>query len=162
MVHGRSTKTERPFKAANCRSRTYPPEKQKKSLSSLSNRLPDPAPNTSSPSASRFAQDTPWAAQGHLVAWDQFEVPFTANAAPKRETDNFPAIKLAEIPDHFVISNDAFSIAIDRGIRLNLFVQRGRQELLTAPLEPNYWRAPTDNDRGNGCRGGRAFGRSRL
>jgi len=25
----------------------------------------------------------------------------------------------------------------------------GGRELLTAPLEPNFWRAPTDNDRGN-------------
>jgi beta-galactosidase len=97
-----------------------------------------------------LAQDTPWAVRDHVVAWDQFEVPFTTSPAPARQTDNFPAVKLAEIPGELVISNDAFSIAIDRESGSISSYNVGGNEMLTAPLEPNYWRAPTDNDRGNG------------
>jgi len=97
----------------------------------------------------KLAQDTLWAPAGHIVAWDQFEMP-NATSAPDRKVDGLPAVKLAEIPDHFVISNDSFSVAIDRNSGSISSYNVGGKELLTAPLEPNFWRAPTDNDRGNG------------
>lgn len=100
--------------------------------------------------AFKLAEDTAWAPRGHVVAWDQFEVPFATSPAAERKVDSFAPVKLAEIPDHFVISNDAFSIAIDRESGSISSWNVGGKELLTAPLEPNYWRAPTDNDRGNG------------
>ena len=96
-----------------------------------------------------LAQDEPWAAKGHNVAWDQFQVPFQAAPAPSRPVENLAAIKLAEIPDSLVISNEAFSVAIDKKSGSISSYNVGGRELLTSPLEPNYWRAPTDNDRGN-------------
>ena len=96
-----------------------------------------------------LAQDEPWAAKGFNVAWDQLQVPFQAQPAPSRPVDNLAAIKLAEIPDSLVISNEAFSIAIDKKSGSISSYNVGGRELLTSPLEPNYWRAPTDNDRGN-------------
>ena len=97
----------------------------------------------------KLAKDAPWAPAGHLVAWDQFQLPSNQDSLPERKVDAFPALKLAEIPDHYVISNDEFSVAIDRESgSISSYNVRGK-ELLTAPLEPNYWRAPTDNDRGN-------------
>ena len=71
------------------------------------------------------------------------------NPAPSRQVDNLAAIKLAEIPDELVVSNEAFSIAIDHESGSISSYNVGGRELLTSPLEPNYWRAPTDNDRGN-------------
>jgi beta-galactosidase len=97
----------------------------------------------------KLAQDTLWAPRGHVVTWDQFELPSAGGHAAEDKT-HLPAVKLAEIPDHFVISNEAFSIAIDRESGSISSYNVGGRELLTAPLEPNYWRAPTDNDRGNG------------
>jgi beta-galactosidase len=96
-----------------------------------------------------LAQDEPWAPKGFNVAWDQFQVPFQAAPATSPQTDNLPAIKLAEIPDELVVSNDAFSIGIDKRSGSISSYNVGGRELLTYPLEPNYWRAPTDNDRGN-------------
>ena len=43
----------------------------------------------------------------------------------------------------------SFSIAIGTDSGSISSYNVGGRELLTAPLEPNYWRAPTDNDRGN-------------
>ena len=97
-----------------------------------------------------LAQDASWAAREHVVSWDQFEVPFNTNPAPSRQNDNLPAIKLAEIPDELVISNENFSVGISTRSGSISSYNVGGRELLTAALEPNYWRAPTDNDRGNG------------
>jgi len=97
----------------------------------------------------KLAQDTPWAPAGHLVTWDQFEFPSTGGSAPERKVESSSVLKLAEIPDHFVVSSDAFSIAIDRNSGSISSYNVGGKELLTAPIEPNFWRAPTDNDRGN-------------
>jgi beta-galactosidase len=97
----------------------------------------------------RLAKDTSWAPAGHVVAWDQFAVPFPVPQAPNDKIHS-ASVAIAEIPDHLVISNNFFSIAIDRGSGSISSYNVGGKELLTAPLEPNYWRAPTDNDRGNG------------
>ena len=97
-----------------------------------------------------LAHDEIWAEKGHVVAWDQFQVPFEVSPAPARQVDNLPAVKLAEIPGELVISNDSFSVAISREFGTLSSYNVGGKELLTAPLEPNFWRAPTDNDRGNG------------
>ena len=62
---------------------------------------------------------------------------------------SLPPVKLARVPGELVVSNDAFSIAISSLSGSITSYNVGGRELLTAPLEPNFWRAPTDNDRGN-------------
>jgi beta-galactosidase len=97
----------------------------------------------------KLAQDTPWAPKGHVVAWDQFELPNSAATDAGGHADNLPALKLSEVPGEVVASNSSFSIAIDQDSGSISSYNVGGRELLTAPLEPNFWRAPTDNDRGN-------------
>jgi beta-galactosidase len=97
----------------------------------------------------QLAQDTAWAPRGHVVAWDQFKVPFSVPSAQPRRVDNLPAVKLSEIPGELVVSSDTFSIAISTDSGSISSYNLGGRELFTAPLEPNFWRAPTDNDRGN-------------
>ena len=41
-----------------------------------------------------LAEDAPWAPRGHVVAWDQFQVPFEAPAAPAVALDQMPQVKL--------------------------------------------------------------------
>ncbi|MDR3740363.1 MAG: glycoside hydrolase family 2 TIM barrel-domain containing protein [Terracidiphilus sp.] len=96
-----------------------------------------------------LAKDSLWAPQGHVLAWDQFEMPNKVPALPQADDSKLPAVTLAEIPDHFVVSNPNFSVAVSLiSGSIDSYNVAGH-ELLTAPLEPNYWRAPTDNDRGN-------------
>ncbi len=96
-----------------------------------------------------LADDQPWAKKGHVVAWDQFELPYKAPAATATDASKLPAVTLAEIPGAWVISNASFSVAIDAEWGSISSYNVGGRELLTAPIEPNYWRAITDNDRGN-------------
>ena len=98
----------------------------------------------------RLAQDASWAAKDHLVSWDQFEVPFKTNPVSSHQAANLASITFTEVPDEFVISNEKFSVGINKNSGAIGSYNIGGRELLTAPLEPNYWRAPTDNDRGNG------------
>jgi beta-galactosidase len=116
----------------------------------------DMKPPTPAPGAEYFltvsfqlAQDSPWAPKGHVITWDQFAVPYPAAAAPSRDADNLPAVKLGEVPGELVASNHSFSIAVSTDSGSISSYNVGGRELLTAPLEPNFWRAPTDNDRGN-------------
>jgi beta-galactosidase len=97
-----------------------------------------------------LAHDLSWAPKGHVVSWDQFKVPVEVAPAPARSIENQPAITLSQIPGAWVAHNDNFSITISSDSGSISSYNVGGHELLTAPLEPNYWRAPTDNDRGNG------------
>jgi beta-galactosidase len=95
-----------------------------------------------------LAQDMPWANKGHVVAWDQWKMPYEV---PPTNTANNPTapVKLLESGDTITVSNDRFTIRFSKNSgALDSYTVTGKQ-LMTAPLEPNYWRPPTDNDRGN-------------
>lgn len=96
-----------------------------------------------------LAHDEPWAPKGHVVAWDQFQMPYKVASAPAVDESKLPDVELSEIPGSYVVSNEKFSVAVSMQTgSISSYNVAGR-ELLTAPIEPNYWRAPTDNDRGN-------------
>ena len=96
-----------------------------------------------------LTQDELWAPKGHIVAWDQFQIPYKSADAPASDENKLPTVKLAEIPGSYVVSNDNFSVAVSTQTGSITSYNVGGRELFTAPIEPNYWRAPTDNDRGN-------------
>ncbi len=96
-----------------------------------------------------LAQDMPWAPKGHVMSWDQFAMPYHVPAAAGPGFSRDPDVKLTGNSNAFVVSNDQFSVRIGKKDgALESYHVAGR-ELLTAPLQPNYWRAPTDNDRGD-------------
>ncbi len=96
-----------------------------------------------------LAEDTLWAAKGHVVAWDQFEMPYKVAPAPARQLANAPPLKITDSADAIAISSDHFAVRIGKkNGAVESYEVAGRQ-LLTGALEPNYWRAPTDNDRGD-------------
>jgi beta-galactosidase len=62
---------------------------------------------------------------------------------------SLPPVQLRETPDAFAVSGKTFAARIGKKSgALESFVVNGK-ELLAAPLVPNFWRAPTDNDKGN-------------
>ncbi len=97
-----------------------------------------------------LAQDASWASRGHVVAWDQFQMPFAAPAAEPVALDKMPPVKVQEQGDAFVISGDNFQVTVGKtsGALESLTFQG--TELVMSPLIPNFWRAITDNDDGNG------------
>ncbi len=97
-----------------------------------------------------LAEDAPWAGKGHVVAWDQFEVPFDVPAATPVALAQMPAAALEKSGNAYTVSGDGFTVTVGRdsgAIESLLF--KG-VELVKSPLAPNFWRPPIDNDNGNG------------
>jgi beta-galactosidase len=90
-------------------------------------------------------QDTPWAAKGHEIAWDQFALPLSAPAPALTTTAK---LQIAETPDSAIFTGPEFSLRLDRQTGLiESYVFRGVSLLERGP-RPDFWRSPTNNDRG--------------
>ncbi|HKQ51044.1 MAG TPA: glycoside hydrolase family 2 TIM barrel-domain containing protein, partial [Pyrinomonadaceae bacterium] len=95
-----------------------------------------------------LAADTSWAKKGHVVAWDQFEMPYSVNASPG-VTLVPPELAVSETGDAVTLKGARFLAGIRKASgALEAYEVDGRP-LIAGPLVPNFWRAPLDNDRGN-------------
>jgi beta-galactosidase len=91
----------------------------------------------------------PGVPKGHAVASEQFELPWHADVRPALAA---PAavLSVGDGPREAVVSGRDFAVLFDKMTgNLASFTFRGR-ELIESGPEPNFWRAPTDNDFGNG------------
>ncbi len=88
-------------------------------------------------------EKTLWAPRGHRIAWDQMTV----------ATQESPA-KARHIAGPLKLVKNESSISVEgRGFRATWDAQRGAllsylvdgKEFLAEPLEPNFWKAPNDN-----------------
>jgi beta-galactosidase len=91
---------------------------------------------------------SPGIPKGHVVAAEQFALPIAAEAGPA--TNPFPGAPSIEDGPRFLrVAGGDFSVRFDRLTGdLDSFLCDGH-ELVASGIEPNYWRAPTDNDFGN-------------
>ncbi|WP_233566609.1 glycoside hydrolase family 2 TIM barrel-domain containing protein [Cohnella endophytica] len=92
---------------------------------------------------------TLWADEGHEVAFAQFVLPIVAQASIA-ESPVFEAVRTERTGDLLAASGSGFSARFDLTTGDLVSYAVGGTELLRGPLTPNFWRAYTDNDRGNG------------
>ncbi|MFC2168628.1 glycoside hydrolase family 2 TIM barrel-domain containing protein [Acidobacteriota bacterium] len=97
----------------------------------------------------KLAEKTLWAEKGHLLAWDQFNLPVKTPPAPKQDVKNMPGLTVEESAGDYKVSGDSFQITIDKDSGSIASFSFLGKELISRPLVPNFWRAPTDNDNGN-------------
>jgi beta-galactosidase len=95
----------------------------------------------------RLADDTSWAEKGHELAWEQFQltqaVQLGLAASPGR-------LNLEEGPGNYTVSGPNFRLTFSkREGTISSFLYHGFEVVQTGPI-PDFWRAPIDNDRGNG------------
>ena len=94
-----------------------------------------------------LAEKTLWADKGFCVARSQTVVPFERMAAPAQAAS--AKVKIDETADAFLVTGKRFSARVGKASGcLESWQVDGRDQIL-APLVPNFWRAPTDNDRGS-------------
>ncbi len=95
----------------------------------------------------RLKQDQPWAERGHEIAWDQFKLP---EAAPASVSDaaTLPALHLSQDAALATVSGQDFTATFDKRAGTLSSLKFKGIELVQSPLRPDFWRAPTDNDRG--------------
>ena len=109
-----------------------------------------------------LAADTLWAAAGHEVAWAQFQLPVKAPAAPAVKTSSMPALTCIERASQLVLTAPDSQLVFDRHLgRIDHWTFQGSPLMLAGP-RLNFWRATTDNDRGNGDRMAAVWHESRL
>jgi beta-galactosidase len=90
---------------------------------------------------------TPWAPAGHEIAWDQFELPASA-PAPRFAPPKSALLEMKDNPDDATITGKSFSLRFDKkeGV-IEQYRYKGVTLLDRGP-RPDFWRAPTNNDRG--------------
>ncbi len=89
--------------------------------------------------------ETSWAPAGHEVASEQFLLNTAPSGLPQPARADDP-LTFEQDTDEWRIGNGRFSLAIDASSGLLSRWVFEDQALLVAPLAPNFWRPPTDND----------------
>ncbi|MEK3982038.1 glycoside hydrolase family 2 TIM barrel-domain containing protein [Paenibacillus sp. FSL K6-3166] len=92
--------------------------------------------------------ETSWSDADHEIAWEQFILsPRIVTKAPKT-TDG--TLHVQEHEDALSVQGENFTLSFNKATgELNSYHAAGKEHLLE-PVRPNFWRAVTDNDLGNG------------
>jgi len=96
-----------------------------------------------------LASHTAWAPKGQIIAWDQYQMPYNAPPVSAPNSTTFPVLRLTESADSFTVSGTRFTIRFGKKSGALEAYELGGRRLITGALVPNFWRPPTDNDRGN-------------
>ena len=95
------------------------------------------------------AQATEWAEKGHLIARDQVVVPAEMTLPKGTGQAMSGPIELKDGEAAITVATSRYGLTIDKTTGAITSLTANGKSFLQAPLEPNFWRAPTDNDRGN-------------
>lgn len=97
----------------------------------------------------KLLQKTPTTAleANHEIAWDEF---ILQKRLQKAEQPIKGEIKISETEQSHLLKSEAASLEIDKTTGNLISWKLGDEIITSQPLKPNFWRAPTDNDLGNG------------
>ena len=95
----------------------------------------------------RSGEDAPLVPAGQLVASEQFKL---QQERPIEASPPGAPLSASETPTDVLVSGGDFTLRFDRASGLLASLELGGRELLHSGPAPNFWRAPTDNDYGNG------------
>jgi beta-galactosidase len=110
-------------------------------------------------------EDTLWAKGGHEIAFEQFRLP-TDMKRIKRATSDAPSLNVEENNHLLKILGQEFVVVFNKNNGdMESYRFKGVELFKQAPV-PNFWRAHTDNDRGNNlqerCATWREAGKNRI
>ncbi|WP_261131973.1 glycoside hydrolase family 2 TIM barrel-domain containing protein [Bacillus sp. Marseille-Q3570] len=93
---------------------------------------------------------TSWAPKGHLVATEQFKVPFDVPEREAEDISDMDDIEVDENDESVSVQGTDFEVTFDKVEGTISSFNFEDTELLKSGPEPDFWRAPNDNDKGNG------------
>ena len=95
----------------------------------------------------RLREDTAWAEEGYEVAFGQAVWTVEEKRAQRPA---HPALFVTDSPWNITVRGEHFQVMMSRGSGALTSYRWGETEYLKTPVLPNFWRAPTNNDYGNG------------
>ncbi|MGW1958430.1 glycoside hydrolase family 2 TIM barrel-domain containing protein [Streptomyces sp. NPDC001920] len=126
-------------------------------LSSKDVTVPFEVPDDPAPGAEYFLQlsfttreATKWAEAGFEVAKQQLPVHAASPAVRPVPLAGVPALSHTDGDTAVTVTGKGFSVTVDKHSGVITSFKAGGTQLITSGPVPNFWRAPTDNDRGNG------------
>jgi len=124
------------------------PEQSKQIILPLKPVTPEPAVEYFLDLSFVLKDNQSWASAGHEMAWEQFKMPLEA-ASDVADITQMPPLELNSLDKEIRIKGVDFSVTINRDSGFLSSLNYKGNELIAEPLTPDFWRAPTDNDRGN-------------
>ena len=95
----------------------------------------------------KLKHEQPWAKAGYEMAWDQFKLPNATSLEPIKVVQD-PGLVCNQLADSISVEGQTFKAVFSRASgALSSLSCRGT-ELIHSPLQPQFWRAPVDNDIG--------------
>ncbi|GHF25888.1 glycoside hydrolase family 2 TIM barrel-domain containing protein [Streptomyces fumanus] len=95
-------------------------------------------------------EDTPWAKAGFEVARQQLPVDAGVPAVTPVPLARVPSLRHREDGDEITVDGRGFTLTVGKRTgTITSYVAQGVRLITSGPV-PNFWRAPTDNDHGNG------------
>ncbi|QTE69535.1 DUF4981 domain-containing protein [Clostridiales bacterium] len=91
-------------------------------------------------------EDTEWADAGYETAFGQGT--WTVEGREEQHMP-MPELRISESPWNIGVAGESFEVMFARGNGALTSYHWGDREMLKAPVLPNFWRAPTNNDCGN-------------
>jgi beta-galactosidase len=115
---------------------------------SLSGIIPKPGVEYFLMIRAKTNQNNPLISRGHIVAWEQFQLPISRELTTTPLTD-IPIIIL-NTDTGIEVHGEAFDVFFNLATgQIKQYIYNGI-EIFINPIEANFWRAPNDNDLGNG------------
>ena len=87
--------------------------------------------------------------KNYLIAWEQFRLPISRHTIPIDPTEFLP-VSIEFFDESILVKGDDFDISFGQDSGLIDQYKYKNISLLQNSLRPFFWRAPTDNDLGNG------------
>jgi beta-galactosidase len=97
----------------------------------------------------RLKEDKAWAKKGYEIASEQLKMPFEKEIA-KLNSGKLPNLKVEQNDKSITITGKDFKIGFDKTKGILESYNYEKANLIESGPQPNFWRAPTDNDFGNG------------
>ncbi|MGV9276694.1 glycoside hydrolase family 2 TIM barrel-domain containing protein [Streptomyces griseosporeus] len=116
-------------------------------------RLPaDPAPGAEYFLELSFTtrEPTPWAPAGFEIARAQLPLDANSPAVTPVPLASVPALRHDDTETAVTVTGPGFSVTVDKRTGVITSYEAGGEPLIVSGPAPNFWRAPTDNDHGNG------------
>lgn len=93
-------------------------------------------------------KDQLWCNKGHEIGFEQFILP-TIYQNQANQPKDLTAITLVDQPEAILVNGEQFAIRFSKQTGYLNSYKINEIELIKEALKPNFWRAMTDNDRGN-------------